>query len=131
MRPIRSSRAGGQTYPVRAAGRLIGIDGPAAATFSYDAFGRLIAAGPAEYQYDSLGLRVERNSGGLTRRFVYDLSGSRPRVVAETEGGNNPVAYYVWGLGLLWKIGANGQIYFYHFDGDGNTVALSNAAGAW
>ena len=120
---------GGQTYRYDAAGRLVGIDGTGAATFTYDAFGRLTAAGSAQYGYDSLGLRVERNTGATTRRFVYDLSGSRPRLVMETDGSNNPVAYYVWGLGLLWRVTAAGQIYFFHFDGDGNVVSLSNAGG--
>jgi YD repeat-containing protein len=57
---------------------------------------------------------------------VYDLSGERPRVVMETDGSNAPIAWYVYGLGLLWKVTADGMPYFYHFDGDGNTVALSN-----
>jgi hypothetical protein len=35
------------------------------------------------------------------------------------------LAYYIWGLGLLWKVTSASQIYFYHFDGDGNVVALS------
>ena len=41
--------------------------------------------------------------------------------------GSTPIAWYVYGLGLLWKVTADGTPYFYHFDGDGNTVALSNA----
>ena len=120
---------GGRSYRYDGGGRLIGIDGPGAAAFTYDAFGRLTAAGAVQYGYDTLGLRVERNAGGAARRFVYDLSGPRPRVAMETDGSNNPVAYYVWGLGPLWKIAAGGQIYFYHFDGDGNVVALSTSAG--
>jgi YD repeat-containing protein len=120
--------ANGQSYRYDASGRLIAIDGPNAATFSYDPFGRLIAAGGTQYTYDANGLRVERNSGTV-RRFVYDLSGARPRVIMETDGSNNPVAYYVWGLGLLWKVTASGEIYFFHFDGDGNVVALSSATG--
>jgi YD repeat-containing protein len=125
----RLRTAADQSYRYDAAGRLIGIDGAGAATFSYDAFGRLTAAGGVQSAYDSLGLRVERNASGTTRRFVYDLSGPRPRVTMETDGSNNPLTYYVWGLGLLWKVTAAGQIYFYHFDGDGNVVALSGGAG--
>jgi YD repeat-containing protein len=120
--------AAGQTYRYDASGRLTAIDGPGATTFTYDPFGRLTAAGTTQYAYDSRGLRVERNAGGTVRRFVYDLSGARPRVAMETDGANNPVAYYVWGVGLLWKVTAAGQIYFYHFDGDGNVVALSSPA---
>jgi YD repeat-containing protein len=48
-------------------------------------------------------------------------------VVMETDSSGAPIAWYVYGLGLLWKITADGAPYFYHFDGDGNTVALSNA----
>ena len=44
----------------------------------------------------------------------------------ETDASNTPIAWYVYGLGLLWKVTADGTPYFYHFDGDGNTVALSN-----
>jgi YD repeat-containing protein len=95
---------------------------------TYDAFGRLTSVGATQYAYDSLGLRAERNANGTVRRYVYDLSGTRPRVVMETDGSNNPTAYDIWGLGLLWRVTPAGRIYFYHFDGDGNTVALSSAA---
>jgi YD repeat-containing protein len=44
----------------------------------------------------------------------------------ETDASGAPIAWYVYGLGLLWKVTADGTPYFYHFDGDGNTVALSN-----
>jgi hypothetical protein len=65
---------------------------------------------------------------GVDRRFVYDLAGARPRVAMEAAGDNAPVAWYVYGLGLAWKLTPDGTAYFYHFDGDGNVVALSNAA---
>jgi hypothetical protein len=69
-----------------------------------------------------MGLRTIRND----RRLVYDISGEQPRVVMETDTSNAPVAWYIYGLGLLWKVSADGTPYFYHFDGDGNTVAVSN-----
>jgi YD repeat-containing protein len=127
-RPI--ARDDGQTYRYDASGNLLAIEGPRAATFTYDAFGRLAGVASnsnTQYTYDALGLRAERSVNGAVRRFVYDLSGPRPRVVMETDGANNPVAYYVYGLGLLWKIGSNGKVYFYHFDGDGNVVAVSDS----
>jgi YD repeat-containing protein len=94
-------------------------------TLAYDAFGRLQSlAGDAtgSYGYDATGLGTIRND----RRLVYDLSGDRPRVALETDSSGAPIAWYVYGLGLLWKVTADGTPYFYHFDGDGNTVALSN-----
>ena len=119
------SRDDGMTYRYDARGNLTSIEGGLNINFNYDAFGRLQSlAGDvaAYYGYDSTGLRTIRND----RRLVYDLSGERPRVVMETDASNTPTAWYVYGLGLLWKVTADGTPYFYHFDGDGNTVALSN-----
>ena len=122
-RPI--SRSDGVTYRYDARGNLTAIEGGRNIKFAYDAFGRLQSlAGDAggSYGYDSTGLRTIRND----RRLVYDLSGDRPRVVMETDSSGAPIAWYVYGLGLLWKVTADGAPYFYHFDGDGNTVALSS-----
>jgi YD repeat-containing protein len=125
-RPI--SRNDGVTYRYDALGNLTAIEGNAGASnvkLAYDAFGRLQSlAGDAggSYSYDSTGLRVGRND----RRLVYDLSGDRPRVVMETDSSGTPIAWYVYGLGLLWQVTADGTPYFYHYDGDGNTVALSS-----
>jgi YD repeat-containing protein len=119
-----TSRSGGETYRYDTRGNLTSIEGGRNVKFAYDAFGRLQSlAGDASgsYGYDSTGLRVVRND----RRLVYDLSGDRPRVVMETDASGAPIAWYVYGLGLLWKVTADGTPYFYHFDGDGNTVAVS------
>jgi hypothetical protein len=47
----------------------------------------------------------------------------------EMDGSYTPIAWYVYGLGLLWKVAADSSTYFYHFDGDGNVVALSSPTG--
>jgi YD repeat-containing protein len=47
----------------------------------------------------------------------------------EMDGTYTPIAWYVYGLGLLWKVTADSSTYFYHFDGDGNVVALSSTTG--
>ena len=122
---------GDESYRYDARGNLASIQGSRTATLTYDAFGRLQAADggvSTSYGYDSNGLRATRSSGGTSHRFVWDLSGARPRVVAELDESNAPVAWYVYGLGLLWKVTPGGTTYFYHFDGDGNAVALSNPA---
>ncbi|MEO8594672.1 MAG: DUF6531 domain-containing protein [Candidatus Solibacter sp.] len=124
-RPV--SRSDGATYRYDARGALVAIEGAANSTFAYDPFGRLQARtgdATSSSAYDSLGLRNGRND----RRLVYDLSGEQPRVIMEVNGDNTPVAWYIHGLGLLWKVAADGTGYFYHFDGDGNTVALSTPA---
>jgi len=124
-------RSDGQNYKYDVRGNLTSIQGPNAATFAYDAIGRLAGVNgdnAISYTYDTAGLRVVRTNNGTVRRFVYDLSGAAPRLVMEADASNTPVAWYVYGLGLLWKVVADGTPYFYHFDGDGNTVALSTPA---
>jgi YD repeat-containing protein len=124
-RPI--SRSDGATYQYDARGNLSAIAGASNTQLAYDAFGRLQSlAGDVTgtYGYDATGLRTVRND----RSLIYDVSGDRPRVIAERDhssGPGAPIAWYVYGLGLLWKV-IGGIPYFYHFDGDGNTVALSN-----
>ncbi len=119
------SRGDGQTYEYDGDQHLAAIGGSGNLTLTYDPFERLSAlAGNSttSYGYDSEGLRVTVSAS----RLVYDPSRGEPRVVAEMDGSNNPIAWYVYGLGLLWQVAANGTPYFYHYDGDGNVVALSN-----
>jgi len=120
-----ATRGDGQNYSYNMAGNLSAVQGSRNVNFTYDAFGRLTGLSgdaSAAYAYDPTGLRASFND----RRQVWDLSGSRPRLAAEVDGANNPIAWYVYGLGLLWKVAADGTVYYYHFDGDGNVVAVSN-----
>ena len=102
------SRTDGATYRYDARGNLAAIAGPVNLTFTYDFYGRLNGYSgdtASSSSYDSTGLRTIRNG----RRLVYDLSGGlsgeRPRVAMETDTGNAPVAWYIYGLGLLWVMG--------------------------
>src|SRR5262249_54248113 len=109
----------------------VSVSGGPNLNFAYDAFGRLLSTAgdtAATYGYDPSGLRTSRTVGGTSRRLVYDVSGPRPRLVMEFDGDNKPVAFYVWGSTPLWKVASDGKPYFYHYDGDGNVVAVSNPA---
>jgi YD repeat-containing protein len=124
-------RSDGQFFQYDARGYLTAITGSQNVAAAYDNQGRLAswnAVHATSYTYDSSGLRVVRTVDGTDRRFVYDFSGARPRVAMEAAGDNTPVAWYVYGLGPLWKVLPDGTTYFYHFDGDGSVVALSNPA---
>ncbi len=124
------SRDDGCQFRYGAAGNLVAVEGPRGAELSWDAFGRLVrfaSGGEASYRYDAAGLRVERRTPGSVRRYVYDLSTPSPRLVMETNEAGAPLATYVYGLGLLWKVDAAGRAFFYHFDAEGNTVAVSTA----
>jgi YD repeat-containing protein len=122
-RPV--TRSDGQNYSYDSRGNLNAISGSRTATLGYDPLGRLTsltAENTTSYNYDSMGLRISNGE----RRLVWDVSDSRPRPVAQIDSSGAPVAWYVYGLGLLWKVTADGRPYFYHFDGDGNVVAVSN-----
>jgi RHS repeat-associated protein len=73
------------------------------------------------YRYDGLGNRVARIENSVEKRYVGGL--------AETDAGGNITAYYVYGLGLISKITPSNQSYFYHFDGIGSTVGISDSSG--
>jgi len=124
-RPL--SRTDGQSYQYVPQGYLGAIQGSRNLTLTYDPFFRLAGLSgdtATTYTYDSEGLRATNSAS----RLVNDPSAAQPRLVAEVDGSNNPVAWYIYGLGLLWKVAADGTPYFYHFDGDGNVVAVSNPA---
>ena len=74
------------------------------------------------YRYDALGDRVARIENGAETRYAGGL--------AETDSSGNITAYYVYGLGLISKITPSNQAYYYHYDGIGSTVAISDSTGA-
>jgi RHS repeat-associated protein len=73
------------------------------------------------YRYDGLGNRVARIENGVEKRYVGGL--------AETDASGNITAYYVYGLGLISKITPSGQAYYYHYDGVGSTIGMSDSLG--
>jgi len=97
-------------------------------TWDYDNMLTQITSGCntlASYTYDVLGNRV---AFGNTR-YVVDPTGGLSKVLAETDASGNITAYYVYGLGLLSKITPADQAYYYHYDGIGSTIAITNASG--
>lgn len=74
------------------------------------------------YRYDALGSRVAKTMDSVETRYVGGL--------AETDVSGNITAYYVYGLGLISKISPTNQSYFYHFDGLGSTIAVTDSSGA-
>jgi RHS repeat-associated protein len=73
------------------------------------------------YRYDALGNRVAKIANSVETRYVGDL--------AETDSSGNITAYYVYGLGLISKITPADESYFYHFDGLGSTIAITDVSG--
>lgn len=100
---------------------------------SYDFDDRLIAfsltnvSGTCEY--DGLGNRIARSIGTDSRRFVLDRVGSLTQVLTENDEADTPVAYYIYGLGLVQRITPGGEVAIYHFDPQGSTLAITDSVG--
>jgi len=73
------------------------------------------------YRYDGLGNRVAKIVNSVETRYVGGL--------AETDASGNITAYYVYGFGLISKITPSNESYHYHFDGLGNTIAITDVSG--
>jgi len=99
-------------------------------TFAYDAFGRLTG--------------LSGDAGG-SYKLRCDGPCAPPATTGDTYGTCRCAGRELWrswmdrtiqlrgtctGAGLLWKVTADGTAYFYHFDGDGNVVAMSNPSRA-
>jgi RHS repeat-associated protein len=50
-------------------------------------------------------------------------------VIAETDTLGNVQAWYIYGLGLAYKLMPDGNIYTYHFDSRGSTIAMTDGTG--
>ena len=84
-------------------------------------------AGVIAYAYDPFGRRIGKNVNGTLTTYVYD----HQNILAEYDGGNNLKARYTHGVHidepLAIKQGASQ--YYYHADGLGSIVNLTNAQG--
>jgi RHS repeat-associated protein len=83
-----------------------------------------------QYQYDGLFNRVAKTDSGTTTKYFVDPNGVLPQVIAEMDNGGNITSYYVYdGIGLVAKITPGGAKHFYHFDGSGNAIAMTDSSG--
>ncbi len=100
-------------------------------SFSVDNFllSRTDSSGGVTFQYDALSNRVVRVKGSVYQRFIHDLSGRLPQVLTEMDSTGSVKANYVYGLGLISRIDSIGNILYYHFNAQHNTIALSNDSG--
>ena len=101
-------------------------------TYQYDYENRLKSiVGPEivwEYSYDAKGNRMSIKQNGIERRFLLNPNGMAS-VLAEYDVNNNPLSYYVYGLGLLYKIDEVGNTFYYHYNSVGHTVAMTDSVG--
>jgi len=100
-------------------------------SYTYDPLNRLtqVADGTQtiQYIYNGLGQRVGKIVDGLQTNYLIDPIGILPQVLAETNDTGDLIAYYVYdGAGLVAKVTSENNYYFYHYDGLGSTVAITD-----
>jgi len=122
----RLNSAGASNYTYDANGNLTAIS--TGQSFSYNAFNQMIQAtgpgGTATYSYNGAGLKTQRTGPDGVARYYYD--GIKP--IWETDGAGAMTAQLdrdIFG-NLLSRQDMTGRRY-YHPDGLGSTVALTNA----
>jgi RHS repeat-associated protein len=82
-----------------------------------------------QYQYDGLFNRASKTVSGTTTKYLVDPNGFLPQAIAEMDAGGNITSYYVYNrMGLVAKM-ASQSVHFYHYDGIGNTIAMTDASG--
>jgi len=123
----RLQTAGSTSYSFGANGTLSSkSDGY---SYTWDTENRLIrvsSAQTASYSYDAFGNRRSATRNGNTVRYVLDIHGPMSQVLMETDGSNNPTAYYVYGIGLIARVKPNGTMHYYHYNNVGSTMAMTD-----
>jgi len=82
----------------------------------------------ATYLYNALGDRISRTQSGVTTYYVLDYTASLVQSLMERQAGLTK-AINIYGIGLLARIDSAGNILYYHFNPQHNTIALSNDSG--
>jgi RHS repeat-associated protein len=91
----------------------------------------------ADYRYDGLGRRIEKDAGGAITRYVYD----NEDILLESDGINTLLARYTHGPGIdeplimerdldVSGVFETSEMFFYHADGLGSVTELTDSAGA-
>ena len=131
------SPGGSITYTYDANGNLVKQSGSKTVDYSYDKENHLLRATIQQgnsvtiesYTYDYAGNRLSKTvNESSTMYYVNDTSGSLTQVVAEIDQDGKETASYIRGDELL-SMERDGRIWYYIYDGHGNTRLLTNAAG--
>jgi RHS repeat-associated protein len=99
--------------------------------YAYDCQNRLTTVtGVAWYRYDYLGRRIKKPYGSGHIRYVYDGE----QVAAEYSNTGALLRKFVYGPGIdepvcMIDVEHSNAVYYYHFDGLGNVVALATSGG--
>ena len=107
------------------------LTGDGVNAYLYDVENRLISATTpqhlADYTYDPFGRRAEKDVDGTVTKYVY----AGETVIAEYDGLDQLVARYVPGLSIdrVVFMDRGGTLSYYHYDGSGSVIAVTDAFG--
>jgi len=102
------------------------------ATYSWNWRNYLVSVsqpdGNTAYAYDGDGTRISKTQSSVMTKYINDVALPLVQVLMETNSTGTVQAVYTYGHGLISmkKAGANS---YYHYDGLGSAVALSNSSG--
>lgn len=126
----RIQNAGSTTFAFDSNGNMTSkTEAGVATVYSYDFENRLVSVSNAsQYFYNGEGVRLQKIEGATATRYVVDTNHDLSEVLSETDANGAITAYYVYGIGLAYKISPTGTHYYYHFDPIGSTIALTDDA---
>ena len=124
----RIQKAGTATFSSDANGNIISkTENGQTTTFTYDFENRLkTISGGTQYSYNGLGVRLAKTESQNTTRYVVDTNHDLSQVLCETNSTGAITSYYVYGVGLAYKVAPDGKHFYYHFDPQGSTVAITD-----
>lgn len=103
--------------------------------FEYDFNNRLVRVTKGDgtvitYEYDADGRRTSKTVSATVTKYFYD--GDSTNVLYETDGSGNLLARFIYNEGDYKPIAMvrGGTTYFYHYNGHGDVVALTDSTGA-
>ncbi len=81
----------------------------------------------ASYSYDYQGRRISKTVSGVTTKYCYDGM----QVIDEYDGSNTLLRKFIYDTGIdepicMIDLADSNTVYYYHFDGLGSVIALSD-----
>jgi len=96
-------------------------------SYTYDAENQLLTADTSSYEYDPLGRRISKTVNSTTTKYLYD----DVHILCEYDSGDQLLRKYVYGPGIDRPVRmiSDSQTYYYHLDGLGSVVSLTDSSG--
>ncbi|OUS16318.1 hypothetical protein A9Q88_07365 [Gammaproteobacteria bacterium 50_400_T64] len=128
-RLLSSSGASTHNYSYDNEGQTENVSGDSNVDYHFDSAHRLVAYNKggqtSHYHYDGIGNRLRATRNGSTTQYLYGAGGN---LLAEADSSGTITRYYIHGLGLMAFVDAqSNQLYVYHHDATGHTVAITDA----